>query len=196
LLPQFASAVCFRSSSFRSFLPQFELPQYEFPQFKLPQFASAVQAPTSRPFDITDACGHLGAAMILRLSAVCETARERPDGRLDLLGVFNELSAPGFPAAQDRMTVVFLVEWEPGEAGRQPLRADLIDDTGGKVLTIQGHTDVDPRDTDRAPAQTRLIMLLEKIVFQKPGRYLFQLVAGGDTTDACAFFVGQAPPPA
>jgi hypothetical protein len=131
--------------------------------------------------------------MILRLSAVCESARERPDGRLDLSGIFNELSAPGFPAMQDRMTVVFIVEWEQGEVGELPLRADMIDEGGRKLLTIQGHTDVDARSPDRSPPQTRLIMPLEKVVFPKPGRYRFELVAGGDAADACSFFVGQAP---
>lgn len=130
--------------------------------------------------------------MKLRLSAVCETARERPDGRLDLVGVFNELSAPGFPARQDRMTVVFLVEWSADEAGRQPLRADLVDDAGRKIITIQGHTDVEARGSDRSPPQTRLIMPLEMVVFPKPGRYRFELLAGGDVADACSFFVGQA----
>jgi hypothetical protein len=130
--------------------------------------------------------------MKLRLSAVCETARERPDGRLDLVGVFNELSAPGFPARQDRMTAVFLLEWSADEAGRQPLRADLLDDAGRKIITIQGHTDVESRGSDRAPAQTRLIMPLEMVVFPKPGRYRFELLAGGDVADACSFFVGHA----
>lgn len=131
--------------------------------------------------------------MILRLSAVCESARERPDGRLDLSGIFNDLSAPGFPAMQERMTVVFVVEWEPDETGELPLRADMIDESGRKLLTIQGHTQVDARGADRSPPQTRLIMPLEKVVFPKPGRYRFELVAGGDAADACSFFVGQAP---
>jgi hypothetical protein len=131
--------------------------------------------------------------MILRLSAVCEQAAERPDGRLDLLGMFNELSAPGFPAMQDRMTAVFLVEWSAEEAGRQPLRADLVDEEGSKVITIQGHTDVEARGAGRAPAQTRLIMPLEKVIFRKPGRYRFELLAGGDVAEGCSFFVGQLP---
>lgn len=131
--------------------------------------------------------------MILRLATVCESARERPDGRLDLTGIFNDLSAPGFPAMQERMTVVFLVEWEADESGELPLRADMIDESGRKLLTIQGHTQVEARGADRAPAQTRLIMPLDKVVFPKPGRYRFELVAGGDVADACSFFVGQAP---
>ena len=114
---------------------------------------------------------------------------------MDLVGVFNELSAPGFPAMQDRMTVVFIVEWEAGESGRLPLRADMIDEKGRKLLTIQGHTDVDERSSDRAPAQTRLVMPLDKVVFPEPGRYRFELLAGGHVADACAFYVGEAAAP-
>lgn len=129
--------------------------------------------------------------MILRLAALCEDARERPDGRLDLAGLFNELSAPGFPAMQDRMTIVFIVEWEPDESGELPMRADMVDETGRKLLTIQGHTQVEQRGTERAPAQTRLILPLEKVVFPKPGRYRFELVAGGMAVEACSLFVGH-----
>lgn len=131
--------------------------------------------------------------MILRLAAVCEGAHERPDGRLDLTGIFSDLSAPGFPALQERMTVVFVVEWEPDEAGELPLRADMIDDTGRKLLTIQGHTQVETRSAERSPPHTRLVIPLEKVVFPKPGRYRFELVAGGDAADACSFFVGHVP---
>jgi hypothetical protein len=133
--------------------------------------------------------------MILRLAAACEAARERPDGRFDLTGIFNELSAPGFPAMQERMTVVFVVEWEADEVGELPLRADMIDEGGRKLLTIQGHTQVEPRGPGRPPAHTRLIMPLEKVVFPKPGRYRFDLVAGGHVAEAFSFFVGEVPAP-
>ena len=129
--------------------------------------------------------------MILRLAALCEDARERPDGRLDLSGLFNELSAPGFPAMQDRMTIVFIVEWEPDETGELPMRADMVDESGRKLLTIQGHTQVEHRSSDRAPAQTRLILPLDKVVFPTPGRYRFELVAGGSSVEACSLFVGK-----
>lgn len=129
--------------------------------------------------------------MKLNLAIACDDALVRPDGKLDVVGIFNELAAPGFPAAQDRMTVVFVMEWEPHEAGRQPLRADLVDDAGTMILTIQGHTDVEARGPDRAPAQTRVIMPLERVIFPRSGRYTFRLRAGSADHDAFSLFVGQ-----
>jgi hypothetical protein len=133
--------------------------------------------------------------MNLTLAVTCDLARERPDGKLDFQGVFNELNAPGFPAMQERMTAVFIIEWLTEHVGEQPLRADLVDDDGQRILTIQGHTDVVAREADRAPAQTRLIMPLERVVFPHPGRYTFELLVAGESVRACSIFVGTVPDP-
>ena len=130
-------------------------------------------------------------AMELLLACACDDARVRPDGKLDVTGIFNELYAPGFPAMQDRMTVVFVVEWGPEETGRIPLRADLVDEAERPVLTIQGHTDVEARGGERAAPQTRLVMPLEEVVFPAPGRYHFNLKAGERTVRAFSLFVGE-----
>jgi hypothetical protein len=122
--------------------------------------------------------------MNLTTAALCENARERTDGRLDLLGVFHELNAPGFPAVQERMTAVFVIEWDAEELGEQPLRADLLAPDGRKVLTIEGHTAVAATDP-AVPPQTRLIMPLEKVVFPEPGVYTFELLAGSDVVRTC-----------
>ena len=133
--------------------------------------------------------------MNLILSAICDEARERPDGRLDLAGIFDQLAAPGFPARQDRMTVVFVIEWDADEAGRQPLRADLVDEHAKKILTIQGHTDVAATRPGMAPPRTRLLMPLENVVFPHEGMYRFELVAGGTATDAATIFLREHAPP-
>jgi hypothetical protein len=131
--------------------------------------------------------------MKLNLAVTCDTAVERADGRLDLQGVFNELTAPGFPAMQERMTVVFVLEWTDDEAGQQPLRADLVDEAGDRVLTIQGHTEVPVRGDRRAPAQTRLVMPVDRVVFPHAGRYTFELLAGGESVPACSIYVAELP---
>ena len=117
--------------------------------------------------------------MRLILSLACDDAQLRPDGKLDINGVFNELSAPGFPAAQDRMTVVFVMEWDRDVTGSVPFRADLVDESGQKVLTIQGHTDVHAPAPGGAPATTKLVMPLERVAFPHEGAYHFVLSARG-----------------
>ena len=89
--------------------------------------------------------------MQLLLSVLCEDAHPDPMGRLDIRGIFNELYAPGFPAKQDRMILVLVIEWERSDQGRFQFRADIVDPSGKPCLTVNGHTDVDPRDADRPP---------------------------------------------
>jgi hypothetical protein len=127
--------------------------------------------------------------MRLILSLACEEARQRPDGRLDFVGVFDELTAPGFPAAQDRMTVVFIMEWAPEEHGRREFRADLVDERDRKVLTIEGHTDVSRR-AGGGPARTQLIMPLERVVFPEAGEYRFRLQVGSQVIPAFSVRLG------
>ncbi|MGH7471518.1 MAG: DUF6941 family protein [Longimicrobiales bacterium] len=131
--------------------------------------------------------------MKLILALACDEARLRDDGKLDVIGIFNELGAPGFPASHDRMTVVFVIEWTAAELGSQPLRADLIDQDDQLVLTIQGRTDVDRRSPDQPPAHTRVVLPLENVVFPHPGAYRFRLMAGASTVDALPLFVATRP---
>lgn len=121
--------------------------------------------------------------MDLILALACDDARLRPDGKLDVRGIFNELTAPGFPAAQDRMTVVFVMEWPRDVEGSVPFRADLVDEGGQKILSIQGHTEVAPRTAASAPATTKLVMPLERVVFPHAGLYHFELSARGSSAD-------------
>lgn len=135
--------------------------------------------------------GHHRPLMRLQLAVACEDARQRPDGRLDFIGVFDELQAPGFPAAQDRMTVVFVMEWSPDEQGRREFRADLVDERDRKVLTIEGHTEVGaPQAGGRRP-RTQLIMPLERVVFPQAGTYRFILHIGESHTTAMTLFLSR-----
>jgi hypothetical protein len=129
--------------------------------------------------------------MDLALALVCDDARERADGRLDLIGVFTELGAPGFPAVQPGMTVVFILDWAEDEIGTQAFRADLLEESGRPVFTIEGETEVSARAGGRFPPRTQIIMPLEQVVFPHAGRYRFQIVAGGDVHHACSVFVGE-----
>lgn len=109
---------------------------------------------------------------------LCEDASMRPDGRVDLHGVFHHLFAPGFPAQQDRMTLVAVLEWSAEEAGRVNFKIDVLDPASSPVGTINGHTEVGTPRPMEPPQQTRLVMALDNVVFPVEGTYHFELSVG------------------
>ena len=94
-----------------------------------------------------------------------------PDGKLHIHGIYNELRAEGFPARQERLVLCGVIEWQPGDAGKQEFVVDLLDPTGQSVFTVEGHTLVSDAAPDRAPARTNLVLPLENVVFPVAGRY-------------------------
>jgi hypothetical protein len=116
----------------------------------------------------------------LQYVLLCDEATEAPDGKLDVKGIFHDLLAPGFPAVQERMVLVLVIEWGRKDQGRYNLKAELVGPEGGVVLTVDGHSDVEARPPERPPARTRLVMPLEKVVFPKAGRYFLRVIVKGE----------------
>ena len=119
--------------------------------------------------------------MRILASAVCDHAAASPDGKLDVHGIFHDLYAAGFPARQDRMTLVLSLEWDRSDSGRYTFRVDVRGPGGKPTLTVEGHSEVTPRPSGRPPPRTRLVMPLEDVVFPEPGRYDFRVTAKGRT---------------
>jgi hypothetical protein len=110
----------------------------------------------------------------------CKDAAAGPDGRLNIQGVFNELYASDFPARQDRLVLVGVIEWERNAQGRIPFRIDLTDPDGDAVFSIDGHTDVESRPMNSAPAKTHLVLPMEKVMFPAAGRYRVRFSANDE----------------
>jgi hypothetical protein len=119
--------------------------------------------------------------MHLRFAAVCEDARPTPDGKVDVHGVYHELSAPGFPAQQDRLVLVLVLEWNREDHGRYLFKVDLEDENGDISVTVEGDTTVHTPQPDQPPARSQLIMPLEGVVFPHPGQYAFRVKVKGQT---------------
>lgn len=134
--------------------------------------------------------------MEVQLAVLCDHARVSPEGKLDIQGIFNELSAPGFPAKQDEMVLVVAVEWGRSDQGRYKFRVDLISPEDKPVLTVEGHTDVDLRGDDRPPARTRLVMPLKEVIFPVPGRYRFAIRVKGKDVGGPSLYLSSASEPA
>lgn len=132
--------------------------------------------------------------MRILASAVCDHAAASPDGKLDIRGVFHDLYAAGFPARQAQMTLVLALEWDRSDFGRYTFRVDIRGPDGKTTLTVEGHSEVTPRPSDRPPPRTRLVMPLEDVVFPEPGRYDFRVSVKGRTLQGPVLYLMRTEP--
>ena len=130
--------------------------------------------------------------MHLRFSAICEDARPTPEGRLDVHGVYHDLSAPGFPARQDHLVLVLVIEWGREDHGRYLFKADLEDADGNVSLTVEGETEVHRSLPGRPPARSQLIMPIENVVFPRPGQYTFRVKVKGNALGGPSLYLMEA----
>lgn len=131
--------------------------------------------------------------MHLRFSVICEDARPTSDGRLDVHGVYHDLSAPGFPARQDHLVLVLVIEWGRADHGRYLFKADLEDESGNVSLTVEGETEVRASAPGRPPARSQLIMPLDNVVFPRPGEYAFRVKVKGHTFQGPSLYLMESP---
>jgi Family of unknown function (DUF6941) len=131
--------------------------------------------------------------MHLRFSTVCDDARPTPQGKVDVHGVFHDLSAPGFPAKQDRLVLVLVIEWEREDHGRYLFKADLEDENGDISLTVEGETEVHMPAENQPPSRSQLIMPMEGVVFPHPGQYTFRVKVKGITLEGPGIYLLEVP---
>lgn len=131
--------------------------------------------------------------MHLRFACICDDARPTADGRLDVHGIYHDLAAPGFPARQDLLVLVVVLEWSREDHGRYLFKADLEDEEGKVSVTVEGETEVHLPDPDHPPARSQLIMPLENVVFPRAGQYRFKVKVKGQAFDGPGVYLMEAP---
>lgn len=131
--------------------------------------------------------------MHLRFSAVCDHAEPTPDGKVNIRGVYHDLSAPGFPAQQDGLVLVIVIEWDRDDHGRYGFKVDLEDEDGDISLTVEGETDVHRPAADQPPSRSQLILPMDGVVFPHPGQYTFRLKVKGRTLEGPGVYLMEVP---
>ena len=111
-------------------------------------------------------------------SVIAEDAELRADGRMDVHGIFHELYARGFPARQDRLSLVTTIEWDDAERGAIDLSLNLLDPDRSPVLTINAQTQVEDQYAVHRPARTQMAVPIDNLVFPRAGAYEFELTVG------------------
>ena len=102
------------------------------------------------------------------------------DGKLNVMGIFNDINAHNFPAKHPSMYLVARLGAEFGEYGQQRnFTVYLLDEDANKCLEIQGQFDIPRGEKGRRP-EVNIIIDLKDVIFPKPGPYQFVILVEKD----------------
>lgn len=119
-------------------------------------------------------------------------ANHSTDGKLNIMGVFNQISATKFPTVHPSMHLIIELGMEPGEdSGPHTMAVYRIDEAQTERITIFEHEfTFPPRKGGLMPKHTAIVGL-RQVGFVAPGTYEFLLHINGHYFDKVPLYLEQ-----
>lgn len=112
------------------------------------------------------------------MALIADEANLSQEGKLNILGAFDRITAPSFPTIHPKMVFVVRIDASYGDGGkRTPIRVRLMDEDGGVLFEAGGELQapvVQPGDI----ATTYQLFALAGVGFPGPGRFQFVVDLG------------------
>lgn len=116
--------------------------------------------------------------MKIPVALLADEANISQEGKLNVLGAFDRISAARFPVVHPRMVFVFRVEAAFADAGRTAhTRVRLMDEDGATLFDAEGELTAPPLQPGDF-VTTNQIFTLVGVQFPRPGTYRFVLTVG------------------
>jgi hypothetical protein len=130
--------------------------------------------------------------MELAFLLIADYANTTGDGKLNVMGIFQNIFAAQFPMTHPEMYVVAQFSAGPAEYGRRRrLEIKLLDEDAAQEI-VSFSTDVEvPRGTGGQRVNMPVVLRLVNTVFPKPGTYEFSVVLDEDLKGSLAIQVEQ-----
>ena len=134
--------------------------------------------------------------MKLTLFLAADYANITREGKLNVMGIFNDIYAQTFPARHSSMHLVMKLGAELGEYGKtRDFAVQLLDPDGrNPVFDLSGQFQFPPGGQGRKP-EVNLILELKDLVFPKDGPYQFVLLVNGDNKGELSLYVNKLDTP-
>ena len=116
--------------------------------------------------------------MDVPLAVLADSANASQEGKLNVLGVFDRISATTVPTVHPQLTLVLILEADIAETGRtHEVSIRCMDEDGGDVLAINGSAEI-----KQASETVRInqIMNFRNVLFPSFGRYTFVVLVNNE----------------
>lgn len=125
------------------------------------------------------------------LFLVADYANITREGKLNVMGIFNDIFAHSFPARHSSMHLVSILGAELGEYGQtRDFTVRLLDADGNPIFDLSGQFQV-PRGGQGRKPKVNLILELKDIVFPNEGIFQFVLLVDKDQKDELSLYVNK-----
>ncbi len=134
--------------------------------------------------------------MELTFLHVAEYANTTVDQKLNVMGIFNNISAPSFPAVHPEMYLIAQLTARAPEYGRNfRLDAKMLDeDATQEIINFTANMNV-PEGKKGLPVYLNLTLRFLNTVFPAPGTYEFSILVDGDVKGTLSIDLIQAEQP-
>lgn len=138
----------------------------------------------------------IGGRMELTLALLADYANVSQEGKLNVLGVFDTIFAPEFPAFHTELQLVLRFEAGPAERGQiKSIEIKLIDQDGNTLGTLSGKLSL-PEESPMLVMGVNQILRFQHLVFERQGDYRFDVLVNGEPKGrGVRFRVEQQKPP-
>ena len=129
--------------------------------------------------------------MDVPLAVLADASNVSVEGKLNIFGIFNNISAGSFPALHPHMRLVVAFEADVAEAEKlKDVEIQLKDSDGKDLLMIRGQFTV-PRGQPGKKVRINHSFPLSGVVFPKPDDYEFKILVNGETKATVPFAVSN-----
>ena len=119
--------------------------------------------------------------MQIDLALLADAATVDVSGKLNILGVFDRITTAEFPAPPVRVVLVLRFSASVGEAGNHGVSIRLKGPSGQEIFRLDGEMMMAPgAGSSEEGIHVPQVLNMDGIVFEKPGRYSFDVGIDGD----------------
>ena len=132
--------------------------------------------------------------MDVTLAVLADYANVSQDGKLNILGVFQEVNATELPAVVAQMYLV--IAFEAGAAEfetEKQIRIALLETDGSEVMSMEGPMWVERPGRHGSRAYLNQIVTLQGLTLPRSGDYAFHILVNGEEKRAVLLRVNEVP---
>jgi hypothetical protein len=121
------------------------------------------------------------------LSALCDYATVSQEGKLSIMGIFQEINAPpsGLPVLVPQMFVVVSFSVAPAEApASRKFDVKLLAEDGAEVAKIEQMLNIPPPQRSGARVTINAIIGMAGLTFHAAGDHAFSILIDGDEKES------------